>query len=78
MLKSNDNELLTSGWRGHIRRRLSLFKELETTSPLEGDMLFDKARAYLNKTRKWYSWNKPAPLKFPSIIKIPKRFQNIV
>ena len=60
MLKSNDNELLTSGWRGHIRRRLSLFKELETTSPLEGDMLFDKARAYLNKTRKWYSWNKPA------------------
>tara|TARA_S200000501_G_C20781678_1_gene725336 strand:- start:5 stop:841 length:837 start_codon:yes stop_codon:yes gene_type:complete len=76
--KSNDNELLTSGWSGHIRRRLSLFKELETTSPLEGDILFDKARAYLNKMRKWYSWNKPAPLKFRSIIKIPKRFQNIV
>ena len=78
MQKSNDNELLTSGWRGHVRRRLSLFKELETTSPLEGDMLFDQARTYLNKTRKWYSWNKPAPLKFPSIIKIPKRFQKIV
>ena len=78
MQKSNDNELLTSGWRGHVRRRLSLFNELETTSPLEGDMLFDQARAYLNKTRKWYSWNKPAPLKFPSIIKIPKRFQKIV
>ena len=78
MQKSNDNELLTSGWRGHIRRRISLFKELETSKPFEGDMLFDKARAYLNKTRKWYSWNKPAPLKFPSIIKIPKRFQKIV
>ena len=76
--KSNDSDLLTLGWRGHIRRRLSLFKELETSSPFEGDMLFDKARAYLNKTRKWYSWNKPAPLKFPSIIKIPKRFQKIV
>ena len=78
MQKSNDTDLLTLGWRGHIRRRLSLFKELETSIPFEGDMLFDKARAYLNKTRKWYSWNKPAPLKFPSIIKIPKRFQKIV
>jgi len=34
--------------------------------------------SYLNKMRKWYSWNKPAPLKGPSIIKIPKRFQTIV
>ena len=55
MQKSKDSDLLTSGWRGHIRRRISLFKELETSSPFEGDMLFDKARTYLNKTRKFFT-----------------------
>tara|TARA_X000001036_G_scaffold88983_1_gene81228 strand:+ start:99 stop:941 length:843 start_codon:yes stop_codon:yes gene_type:complete len=76
--KSNKSELLNLGWRGHMARRFRLFKELETQTPQEGDMFFEKARHYLNKSRKWYSWNKPAPLKGPSIIKIPKRFQTIV
>jgi hypothetical protein len=61
-----------------MARRFRLFKELETQTPQEGDIFFEKARHYLNKSRKWYSWNKPAPLKGPSIIKIPKRFQTIV
>lgn len=76
--KLEEREFFTLGWRGHIDRRFKLLKELETQSPQEGDFFFEKARVYLNKTRKWYSWNKPAPIKGSSIIKIPKRFQTLV
>ncbi len=76
--KSSESQLLTIGWREHLGRRFQLFQELEYQNPQDGDLFFEKARGYLNKTRKWYSWNKPAPLKGPSIIKIPKRFETII
>jgi len=76
--KTKESELLRSGWKGHFDRRFELYKALEKQRPQPGDTFFEKARNYFIKTRKWYAWNKPAPLKGPSVIKIPKRFQTLV
>ena len=76
--KTEESELLTSGWKGHFDRRLKLYHALEHQPVQEADSFFEKARNYFTKKRKWYAWNKPAPLKDPSVIKIPKRFQTLV
>lgn len=76
--KTEESELLTSGWMGHFDRRLKLYHALEHQPVQEADSFFEKARNYFTKKRKWYAWNKPAPLKDPSVIKIPKRFQTLV
>jgi len=76
--KTEESELLTSGWKGHFDRRLKLYHALEHQPVQEADPFFEKARNYFSKKRKWYAWNKPAPLKDPSVIKIPKRFQTLV
>ena len=76
--KSDITELSSQGWRGHLNRRFELFKTMENETAQDGDFLFDKARDFLNRKRKWYSWNKPAPLKGRSLIIIPKRFQTLV
>ena len=76
--KTEESELLTSGWKGHFDRRLKLYHALEYQPVQEADSFFEKARNYFTKKRKWYAWNKPAPLKDPSVIKIPKRFQTLV
>ena len=76
--KTEESELLTSGWKGHYDRRLKLYHALEHQPVQEADSFFEKARNYFTKKRKWYAWNKPAPLKDPSVIKIPKRFQTLV
>jgi len=72
------NELLSSGWKGHFNRRMKLFNKIENQIPQEGDSLFVKARHYFTKRRKWFAWNKPAPLMGKTVIKIPKRFQTVV
>jgi len=51
---------------------------LKTETPQEADSLFLTARKYFSKNRMWLAWNKPASLKGPSVIKIPKRFEKIV
>lgn len=76
--KTEESELLTSGWKGHFDRRLKLYHALEHQPVQEADPFFEKARNYFSKKRKWYAWNKPAPIKGPSVIKIPKRFQTLV
>jgi hypothetical protein len=76
--KTEESELLTSGWKGHFDRRFELYNALEQQFAQEADPFFEKARTYFSNKRKWYAWNKPAPLKIPSVIKIPKRFQTLV
>jgi len=77
-IKSKESELNLSGWKGHFRRRLGLYEALKTETPQEADSLFLTARKYFSKNRMWLAWNKPASLKGPSVIKIPKRFEKIV
>jgi hypothetical protein len=73
-----NKQLLLVGWKGHFKRRLKLYEALKTQHPQDGDSVFDLARAFFTKHRKWYAWNKPAPLKGNSLVRLPERFKTIV
>ena len=76
--KFSNSKLNNTGWKSHFKRRSDLYKILQNHRPLEGDMLFKKARIYFTNNRKLLAWNKPAPMKKQSLIRIPKRFRNLV
>ncbi|MDB2327666.1 hypothetical protein OAM55_01070 [Flavobacteriaceae bacterium] len=77
--QSTQNEqLLSSGWEGHFKRRHQLYEALKSQSARDGDTFFKVARDYFKNHRKWYAWNKPAPLRDHGVISIPKRFQTLV
>lgn len=76
--KSGNTELLKMGWKAHLDRRGSLFEALKIQSPLEASTFLPRARNFFTKNRKWYAWNKPAPIRGANVIKIPKRFQTLV
>ncbi|MDA8947954.1 glycosyltransferase family 2 protein [Flavobacteriaceae bacterium] len=73
-----NEQLLSSGWKGHFERRFELYQSLKKDQPQEGDFFFKKARMFFAKQRKWYAWNKPAPLKGNALVEIPKRFETLV
>ena len=75
---ATNDQLRSSGWEGHFNRRHQLYEQLKSVPPKEGDSFFRTARNYFQKNRKWYAWNKPAPLKENGIISIPKRFKTLV
>ena len=75
---TQNKELLSLGWKGHFSRRFRLYEILRTQNVHEGDYFFKKARIFFTKNRKWYAWNKPAALKENALVRIPKRFENIV
>lgn len=75
---SQNQQLISSGWKGHFDRRFELYQILKTQHPQEGDFFFKKARQYFTKHRKWYAWNKPAPLKENALIRIPARFESLI
>ncbi len=76
--KAGDSELLKMGWKAHFDRRRNLYEALKTQNPLEASTFFPLARNYFTKNRKWYAWNKPAPIRTANVIKIPKRFQTLI
>ena len=76
--KSGNKELLKMGWKSHFDRRKDLYKALKTQIPMEASTFFPMARNYFTKNRKWYAWNKPAPIRGANVIKIPKHFQTLV
>lgn len=76
--KSSNRELLKMGWKAHFDRRSKLNEALKTQSPLEAATFFPIARNFFTKKRKWFAWNKPAPIRGTNVIKIPKRFQPLV
>ena len=75
---SEQKEIQKAGWAGHLARRFKLYQALKEEKPHEGDPFFVVARKRLSKNRKWYTFNKPAPLKGNTVIKIPERFNSIV
>ena len=77
-MNTQNNQLLSSGWKGHFDRRFQLFSDLETQLLHEGDSFFKKARALLSRNRKWFAWNKPSPLKGNTVVRIPDRFKTLV
>ena len=76
--KSGDKEVVQAGWRAHLNRRVHLYDNLESCPAQDADSFWEKARKKLNSKRKWYAWNKPAPLKGNAIVLIPERFTDLV
>ena len=76
--KYKDNELISLRWHNHLKRRYKLYKKIKNQIPVEADQLFEKAREYFKKNRRFISWNKPSSLKIQNLIKIPERFKDLV
>ena len=76
--KYKDNELISLRWHNHLKRRYKLYKKINNQIPVEADQLFEKAREYFKKNRRFISWNKPSSLKIQNLIKIPERFKDLV
>ena len=77
--KNTQNQhLISSGWKGHFDRRFKLYEILKTQIPQEGDLVIKKAQLHFAKYRKWYAWNKPAPMKGNALIRIPARFETLL
>jgi len=75
---TQNKQLLSLGWKCHFDRRFQLYEIIKTQNAQEGDYFFKKARTFFATKRKWYAWNKPAPLKENALVRIPKRFENLV
>ena len=76
--KYKNNELISLRWHNHLKRRYKLYKKIQNQIPVEADQLFEKAREYFKKNRKFIAWNKPSSLKIQNLIKIPERFKDLV
>jgi hypothetical protein len=76
--KKGDQEVVQTGWRAHLDRRVQLYDNLESYPAQDADSFWVKARKKLTFKRKWYAWNKPAPLKGNTIVLIPERFTGLV
>ena len=68
----------STGWKSHFKKRSKTYKVFENYIPVDGDELFKKARIYFSNNRNILAWNKPAPMRTPNLITIPKRFKLIV
>lgn len=72
------SQLLNQGWTKHFERRVQLYEAIKTQKPQKADLFFQKIRSYFSNRRKWYALNKPAAYKGNALIKIPKRFKQLV
>ena len=75
--KASEIEANEAGWGSHLDRRFSLYQTLKA-GIIQEEGFIEKARNTLHKKRSWFAWNKPAPLKGHTLIKIPERFNFIV
>ncbi|MFN2395765.1 MAG: glycosyltransferase family 2 protein [Bacteroidales bacterium] len=76
--KIDNSELKKSGWSGHFNRRFQLFNLIAKQKAIPGDEFFATARKRQSFFRPIFALNKPGMLKEKPVIKIPKRFQNII
>lgn len=74
MGRSQDSNLIASGWGPHLQRRESLFQTVKAAVPVNGEPLFDTARRRMTWRRKIFAWNKPASLPGPPVVSLPDRF----
>jgi hypothetical protein len=76
--KIEQSELKKSGWSGHFNRRFQLFNLIAKQKAIPGDDFFATARKRQSLYRPIFAINKPGMLKEKPVIKIPKRFKNII
>ncbi len=76
--RNGDREATSLGWSAHLARRYALFDMMKTSTPVDGDSFFVRARKLLTWRRPIYAWNKPAMIKGDPVIRIPERFMDCV
>jgi hypothetical protein len=66
------------GWRSHFRRREAIFELVTKKQPLDGDIVFSRAR--LNQTifRPFFIWNKKTMIFKKTVIRVPDRFKDSI
>ena len=74
------NKNLSPGWAEHIKnRRLRPINIVAQCKEIvDGDQIFGKARFVQTYFRAPYKWNRPTMLRKEIVIRIPKRFKNLV
>jgi hypothetical protein len=75
--KSNQ-ELVATGWSGHLDRRYEIFDIIANSTPKNWDEYIPTARRNQQFKRQLLAWNKPALLKNKPVVKLPERFQNLL
>jgi hypothetical protein len=73
-----DTDRKSDGWTAHQMRRINVSDEITSSTPRDGDDVFDDARAALSRPRSLIAWNKPRPLRGDRVVTIPDRFHGIV
>lgn len=74
------NKNLSPGWAEHIKyRRLRPINIVAQCKDIvDGDQIFSKARFVQTYFRAPYKWNRPTMLRKEIVVRIPKRFKNLV
>ena len=76
--KMDDGELAAAGWTRHLRKRAGTIFLVSNSRALDWDTTVDRARKIQNLVRPPYAWNKPAMFEARIVVRIPRRFAEIV
>lgn len=76
--RAGDTDRQAEGWAAHQARREDMIARVRAAAPQDFDGCIAKARATLQRRRRWPAWNKPAPLRPDQVVEIPQRFSSIV
>ena len=76
--KMDDGELAAAGWTRHLRKRAGTIFLVSNSRALDWDETVDRARKIQNLVRPPYAWNKPAMFEARIVVRIPRRFAEIV
>jgi hypothetical protein len=73
-----NTSLMQAGWKAHVKRRLQTTYIVSQKKALNGDVWMPRVRILQTYLRKPYAWNKPSLGWWKCVVRIPKRFQNIL
>ena len=76
--KMDDGELAAAGWTRHLRKRAGTIFLVSNSRALDWDATVDRVRKIQNLVRPPYAWNKPAMFEARIVVRIPRRFAEIV
>ncbi len=76
--KFSDSDKINEGWLKHLNKRRKTSLMVTKRKAVDGDKLFAFARNLQRYLRKPYAINKPSTAYFKLVVRIPKRFDNII
>ncbi|MBR8732215.1 hypothetical protein IX339_001677 [Porphyromonas levii] len=74
--RAGDSTRIDAGWEAHLGRRARTVALTTHTNPIDGDLIFDRARKLQTIFRPIFALNKPMmPYSAPKVVKLPERFE---